>query len=159
MKMIGSKIEHPILVTLAALVLVFSAVGVEQAAAQEGLPRTPLIEQGPAVAPYNPPAVNNYIDVMLRDIVGFRFPVTRLEGKWKMSQNRTPKDREGVVKGLALRDRGDDREIAELVSRHTTPSDAGSQKIRRWVVTARSGSDEAIHSSRAKDWIASLRSQ
>ncbi|MFZ2144311.1 MAG: hypothetical protein WAV78_46565, partial [Xanthobacteraceae bacterium] len=26
---------------------------------QEGLPRTPLIEQGPAVAPYNPPAVNN----------------------------------------------------------------------------------------------------
>ena len=40
MKMIGSKIEHPILVTLAALVLVFSAVGVEQAAAQEGLPRT-----------------------------------------------------------------------------------------------------------------------
>jgi hypothetical protein len=36
-----------------------SAVGVEQAAAQEGLPRTPLIEQGPAVAPYNPPAVNN----------------------------------------------------------------------------------------------------
>ena len=59
MKMIGSKIEHPILVMLAALVLVFSAVGVEQAAAQEGLPRTPLIEQGPAVAPYNPPAVNN----------------------------------------------------------------------------------------------------
>jgi hypothetical protein len=59
MKMIGSKIKHPILVTLAALVLVFSAVGVEQAAAQEGLPRTPLIEQRPAVAPYNPPAVNN----------------------------------------------------------------------------------------------------
>ena len=57
--MIGSKIERPISVTLAALVLVFSAVGVEQAAAQEGLPRTPLFEQGPAVAPYNPPAVSN----------------------------------------------------------------------------------------------------
>jgi transcriptional regulator len=63
---------------------------------------------------------------MLRGIVGFRFAVTRLEGKWKMSQNRMPKDREGVVKGLALRDRGDDREIAELVARHTTPGDAGS---------------------------------
>ena len=59
MKMIGSKIEHPILVTLAALVLVFFAVGIEQAAAQEGLPRTPLIEQGPAVTPYNPPALSN----------------------------------------------------------------------------------------------------
>ena len=59
MKMTGSKIERPILVTLAALVLVFFALGVEQAAAQEGLPRTPLIEQGPAVAPYNPPALSN----------------------------------------------------------------------------------------------------
>ena len=59
MKMTGSKIERPILVTLAALVLVFSALGVEQAAAHEGLPRTPLIEQGPAVAPYNPPALSN----------------------------------------------------------------------------------------------------
>src|ERR1700722_4012688 len=59
MNKIGSKIQHPILMTLAALVLVFSAVGVEQAAAQEGLPRTPLIEQGPADAPYNPPAVND----------------------------------------------------------------------------------------------------
>jgi len=63
---------------------------------------------------------------MLRGIVGFRIAVTRLEGKWKMSQNRTPKDREGVVKGLASRDRGDDREMVELVARPITPSDAGS---------------------------------
>jgi transcriptional regulator len=33
---------------------------------------------------------------MLRGIVGFRFPVTRLEGKWKMSQNRDMNDRDGV---------------------------------------------------------------
>ena len=36
----------------------------------------------------------SYVDVMLRGIVGFRFPVTRLEGKWKMSQNRDMQDRE-----------------------------------------------------------------
>jgi transcriptional regulator len=66
-----------------------------------------------------------FIDTMLRGIVGFRFAITRLEGKWKMSQNRTPQDREGVVKGLALRDRGDDREIAELIARQRPPSDAG----------------------------------
>ena len=30
------------------------------------------------------------------------------------------------MKGLASRDRGDDREIAELVSRYTTPGGAGS---------------------------------
>ena len=40
-----------------------------------------------------------------------------------MSQNRAPEDREGVVKGLSLRARGDDREIAELVSRQITPTD------------------------------------
>jgi hypothetical protein len=30
------------------------------------------------------------------------------------------------VKGLASRDRGDDREMVELVARPITPSDAGS---------------------------------
>ena len=34
------------------------AVGAEQAAAQD-LPRTPLLEQAPTVAPYNPPALSN----------------------------------------------------------------------------------------------------
>jgi transcriptional regulator len=74
-------------------------------------------------APSDAPA--SFIDTMLRGIVGFRFAITRLEGKWKMSQNRTPQDREGVVNGLTLRDRGDDREIAELVARQTPPTDAG----------------------------------
>ena len=71
-------------------------------------------------APSDAPA--SFIQAMLRGVVGFRFAVTRLEGKWKMSQNRTPEDREGVVKGLARRDCGDDREIAELVAQHTLPS-------------------------------------
>src|SRR5262249_13034387 len=71
-------------------------------------------------------APESFVGAMLRGIVGFRFLITRLEGKWKMSQNRTQQDREGVVKGLARRDRGDDREIAELVARHITPSDAGT---------------------------------
>jgi transcriptional regulator len=63
----------------------------------------------------------SYIDVMLRGIVGFRFAITRLEGKWKMSQNRETKDRVGVVKGLAERHQADDREVAGLVQRHITP--------------------------------------
>ena len=54
----------------------------------------------------------SYIDVMLRGIVGFRFAITRLEGKWKMSQNRDAKDRDGVAKGLGQRGDGDDLEIA-----------------------------------------------
>jgi transcriptional regulator len=66
-------------------------------------------------------APESYIDVMLRGIVGFRFVIGRLEGKWKMSQNRDTKDRVGVVKGLAERQQADDREVAGLVQRHVTP--------------------------------------
>jgi len=54
---------------------------------------------------------------MARAIVGIRLPIARLEGKWKMSQNRELADREGVVAGLNQRDAGDDVEIADAVRR------------------------------------------
>ena len=62
-----------------------------------------------------------YVDSMLRAIVGFRFAITRLEGKWKMSQNREIQDREGVVKGLGQRRRGDDLEIADYIAQQIKP--------------------------------------
>jgi transcriptional regulator len=68
-------------------------------------------------------APESYIDVMLRGIVGFRFAITRLEGKWKMSQNRETEDRLGVVSGLNARHQGDDLEIAAAVSRAMKASD------------------------------------
>jgi transcriptional regulator len=67
-------------------------------------------------------APEEFIEVMLRGIVGFRFAITRLEGKSKMSQNREMKDREGVVKGLCQRGRGDDLDVAAMVSRSLPPS-------------------------------------
>ena len=67
-------------------------------------------------------APDTYIEVMLRGIVGFRFAVTRLEGKWKMSQNREVQDRMGVAKGLSTRATRDDLEMAEVISRRITPS-------------------------------------
>jgi len=66
-------------------------------------------------------APESYVDVMLRGIVGFRFAITRLEGKWKMSQNREMPDREGVVAGLTARASGEDREIADAVAHATGP--------------------------------------
>jgi len=57
-----------------------------------------------------------YIETMLRGVVGFRFSITRLEGKWKMSQNRDSLDRDGVANGLCTRGDGDDREMAEFIS-------------------------------------------
>jgi len=42
----------------------------------------------------------DYIDAMLRAIIGFRLRVTKLTGKWKLSQNRSADDRAGVIDGL-----------------------------------------------------------
>ena len=56
-----------------------------------------------------------FIEAMLRAIGGFRFAIVRIEGKWKMSQNRETKDREGVARGLRNRAEGDDLEIADIL--------------------------------------------
>lgn len=42
----------------------------------------------------------DYIDAMLKAIIGFELTIETLEGKWKMSQNRPAEDRAGVVAGL-----------------------------------------------------------
>jgi transcriptional regulator len=55
-----------------------------------------------------------YIEGMLAGIVGVELTVTRLEGKWKASQNRSEADRSGVAEGLELEGRG---EMAKLVRR------------------------------------------
>lgn len=45
-------------------------------------------------------APDEYIDKMLRAIVGIEIDISRLQGKWKVSQNRPREDRAGVVRGL-----------------------------------------------------------
>jgi|SRR5215471_18177532 len=42
----------------------------------------------------------DYIDKQVGAIIGLEVPVTRLAGKWKLSQNRPAHDRAGVVEGL-----------------------------------------------------------
>jgi transcriptional regulator len=56
-----------------------------------------------------------FIAAQLRGIVGLRLAITRLEGKRKMSQNRSEADRRGVVAGLAASDRATDRAVSEMV--------------------------------------------
>jgi transcriptional regulator len=49
----------------------------------------------------------DYIDGMLKAIIGFEMPIARLEGKWKLGQNRSTADIAGVREGLA-QERGDE---------------------------------------------------
>jgi transcriptional regulator len=54
----------------------------------------------------------DYLDTMLKGIVGVELAITRIEGKWKASQNRSEAERRGVER--ALREGGND-ELAALV--------------------------------------------
>jgi transcriptional regulator len=60
-----------------------------------------------------------YRDGMLKGIRGFRLRAERIEAQWKMSQNRSIADREGVI--AALRARGENA-AADLVAA-TLPKD------------------------------------
>jgi transcriptional regulator len=42
----------------------------------------------------------SFTQSQLRAIVGVRLEIKALTGKWKMSQNRSPADRDGVISGL-----------------------------------------------------------
>ncbi len=61
-------------------------------------------------------APRDYIDAMLRAIVGFALPIRRLEGKWKLRQNRSAADQAGVRDGLAASPSPGDRELAARMS-------------------------------------------
>ena len=49
----------------------------------------------------------DYVQGMLKGIVGIALPISRLQGKVKMSQNRPPIDRLGVIQGLRADGRAD----------------------------------------------------
>ena len=57
-----------------------------------------------------------FVAAQLRGIVGIEIPIDRIEGKWKVSQNRTDADRAGVVAGLGDEDRKESAVMAALVA-------------------------------------------
>jgi transcriptional regulator len=56
-----------------------------------------------------------FLDGMLKGIVGFEIAVDRLEGKFKLSQNRPAGDRPRIVAALEARDDPDSRGVARLM--------------------------------------------
>ena len=56
-----------------------------------------------------------YLRSQLKGIVGLRLPITRLDGKKKMSQNRNAADRQGVAQGLAQSANPVDQHVAKLI--------------------------------------------
>jgi transcriptional regulator len=56
-----------------------------------------------------------YVAGMARAIVAFTIPVARLEGKFKLSQNRSTEDQAGVIAALSASDDATERDVAALM--------------------------------------------
>ncbi|UQR68076.1 FMN-binding negative transcriptional regulator [Bradyrhizobium sp. C-145] len=83
----------------------------------EVVTRLTNIHERPRATPWTVnEAPTDYIAAQLRGIVGVRIPVTRFEGKRKMSQNRPEADRTRVAVGLAASEEPRDREVGLLIS-------------------------------------------
>ena len=57
-------------------------------------------------------STRDYIDGMLKDIVGIEIKITRLEGKAKLSQNREERDR---LNGAELLEKQGDTKLATAI--------------------------------------------
>ncbi len=63
--------------------------------------RLTSIHEGGFPAPWKvTDAPEEYLASILNGIVGIELSINRLEGKWKLSQNRSERDRDGVAAGL-----------------------------------------------------------
>ncbi|MCC6973903.1 MAG: FMN-binding negative transcriptional regulator [Anaerolineae bacterium] len=65
----------------------------------------------------------DYIDNMLKAIIGIEIPISTLVGKWKMSQNRPQSDQWGTITGLHERGDSNSRQVATLIARHLKKED------------------------------------
>lgn len=58
-----------------------------------------------------------YVEGLLRAIVAFEMPISRIEASWKLSQNRSEADRNGAIAGLKAKDSS----VAEEMMKHHSP--------------------------------------
>jgi transcriptional regulator len=61
------------------------------------------------------------VGALLKAIVGVEIPIARIEGKFKLSQNRTADDRQGVVAALQASAEPGDRALADFMKHHAMP--------------------------------------
>ena len=73
----------------------------------------------------------DYIAQQMRAIVGVSLRIDRLEGKWKMSQNRSDADIAGVVQGLSASLVAEDRTVATIVAERCPVRKQGSDSHQK----------------------------
>jgi len=67
------------------------------------------------------------METELKAIVGFQIAIDRIEGKFKLNQNRSEADQRGVVRALEQSSDRDQREIAELMRQNLSRAKESSR--------------------------------
>jgi transcriptional regulator len=63
-------------------------------------------------------APETFIASQIKGIIGIEIDIVEIEGKWKVSQNRSAADQKGVLDGLTTSTDTDAGQMAELVRRY-----------------------------------------
>ena len=92
--------------------MVEDLLAIHETAAVPGTGAPPIGRDGRG---WDSAAKDGVMDAELRAIVGFEIPLDRLEGKFKLNQNRSRADREGVVRALSRSPDTVLRRVAELM--------------------------------------------
>lgn len=64
----------------------------------------------------------DFVADQLKAIVGIEIAVSRIEAKWKMSQNRSEPDRRGVIAGLKAAGTAGEAAVAKLIAERLPPN-------------------------------------
>ncbi len=67
-------------------------------------------------------APHDFTEKLIEAIVGIEILITRLDGKWKVSQNQPDKNQVSVIQGLSASGQNDELTMAELVKAGVKPS-------------------------------------
>ena len=88
----------------------------DQAGARAVLERLVAAYESPATGPWSMAKLpEDFVQNQIKGIVAFEMPIDRLEGKFKLSQNRSTADRDGAIKGLEGTGDPVAREVARLM--------------------------------------------
>jgi transcriptional regulator len=79
------------------------------------LRRTVHVYESPRAEPWSFDESAPHVGKLLKAIVGFRIEITRLEGKWKLSQNHPEGRRSKVIDALAQQSDKDSQAISRLM--------------------------------------------
>lgn len=82
---------------------------------QEGRPRAWDVNESP----------ESYVNLLKKAIIGVEIEITRIHGKWKMSQELTKGDREGVIEGFERLGTEAGNDIARTVRERGALKDEG----------------------------------